>query len=121
MRGLLDMKDITAIIRESTNPGLKLRVLGTMFDKRTLHANAVLQEAHQDLPGLVYQSVIPRTIRLAEAPASGQTIFEYAPESNGAYAYSMLAQEILQEEAMNGTRARDSAGSKQLFTGALAA
>jgi chromosome partitioning protein len=121
MRGLHDMKDITAIIRESTNPSLELRVLGTMFDKRTLHANAVLQEAHNDLPGLVYQTVIPRTIRLAEAPAAGQTIFEYAPESNGAYAYSMLAQEILQEEALNGTRARDSAGLKQLSTSALAA
>ena len=72
MRGLHDMKDITAIIRDTTNPGLLLRVLGTMFDKRTLHANAVLQEANRDLPGLVFQTVIPRTIRLAEAPAMGK-------------------------------------------------
>ena len=114
MRGLHDMKDIAAIIRDTTNPGLLLRVLGTMFDKRTLHANGVLQEANRDMPGLVFQTVIPRTIRLAEAPAVGKTILEYAPESNGAYAYRMLAQEILQEERHYGTTARDSAGFEQL-------
>jgi chromosome partitioning protein len=121
MRGLHDMKEITAIIRDSTNADLQLRVLGTMFDKRTLHANSVLQQAHAELPGLVYQTVIPRTIRLAEAPATGQTIFEYAPESNGAYAYSMLAQEVLQEEMKDGTTARNSAGIEQLSPYAVAA
>ncbi len=121
MRGLHDMKDITAIIRDTTNPGIRLRVLGTMFDKRTLHANSVLQEAHLDLPGLVYQTVIPRTVRLAEAPSTGKTIFEYAPESNGAYAYGMLAQEILREDGNHGTTARDSAGTEQLSSFALAA
>ena len=112
MRGLHDMKDITGIIRDTTNPSLQLRVLGTMFDKRTLHANSVLQEANRDLPGLVYQTVIPRTIRLAEAPATGQSILDYAPESNGAYAYSMLAQEILQEDRHHGSTARNSTGSQ---------
>jgi chromosome partitioning protein len=121
MRGLHDMKDITAIIRDTTNPGLQLRVLGTMFDKRTLHANSVLQEAHTELPGLVYQTVIPRTIRLAEAPATGKSILEYAPESNGAYAYCMLAQEILLEERKHGTTVRDSAGIEQLSSFAVAA
>ncbi|HLJ55880.1 MAG TPA: ParA family protein [Chthonomonadaceae bacterium] len=121
MRGLHDMKDITAIIQDTTNRGLKLRVLGTMFDKRTLHANAVLQEANRDLPGLVYQTVIPRTIRLAEAPAAGKTIFEYAPESNGAYAYSMLAQEILQEVTDYGTTAGNTAGTQFLPSNSRAA
>jgi chromosome partitioning protein len=121
MRGLNDMEDISAIIRETTNPALRLRVLGTMFDKRTLHANSVLQEAHTILPGLVYQTVIPRTIRLAEAPASGMTIFEYASESNGAYAYSMLANEILQEETNHGTPERTSQGIEQLLAYSRAA
>lgn len=121
MRGLHDMTDITAIIRDTTNPSLGLRVLGTMFDKRTLHATSVLQEANRDLPGLVYQTVIPRTIRLAEAPASGKTIFEYAPESNGAYAYSMLADEILHEETTHGTTGRNSAGIEQFSSNAKAA
>lgn len=114
LRGLRDMEDIAAVIRETTNPTLQLRVLGTMFDKRTLHANEVLQEAHTTLPGLVYQTVIPRTVRLAEAPANGKTIFEYAPESNGAYAYCMLAQEILQEEKRHGAQERYTEGFNQL-------
>ncbi len=75
-----------------------------MFDRRTLHANAVLNEARETLPGLVYTTIIPRTVRLAEAPAQGQTILEYAPDSNGAFAYRMLAQEILEEnESMDRT------------------
>ena len=72
--------------------------VGTMFDKRTIHARDVLGEARGALPGLVYETVIPRTVRLAEAPATGQTIFEYAPDSNGAFGYSALAREILLEE-----------------------
>jgi chromosome partitioning protein len=114
LRGLRDMEDIAAVIRESVNPTLQLRVLATMFDKRTVHANNVLQEANATLPGLVYQTVIPRTIRLAEAPANGKTILEYAPESNGAYAYCMLAQEILQEERKHGATGRNPEGFEQL-------
>lgn len=106
LRGLADVQEITAAIQETTNPNLRLRVVGTMFDKRTIHANDVLREARTALPGLVYETVIPRTIRLAEAPATGQTILEYAPESNGAYAYLALGQEILQEESVYGTPER---------------
>lgn len=121
LRGLRDMEDIAVVIREATNPTLRLRVLGTMFDKRTLHANQVLQEANTTLPGLVYQTIIPRTIRLAEAPANGKTIFEYAAESNGAYAYSMLAEEILQEERIHGAQGQHSEGFEQLPAVARAA
>ena len=98
LRGLADVQEIAAAIQETTNPGLRLRVVGTMFDKRTIHAQDVLREARSALPGLVYETVIPRTVRLAEAPATGQTILEYAPDSNGAYAYRMLAQEVAQED-----------------------
>lgn len=113
LRGLRDVEDIVAMIRETTNPALQLRVLGTMFDQRTLHAKEVLEEAHTSLPGLVFETVIPRTVRLAEAPALGQTILEYAPESTGAYAYSRLAQEISQEEAKHGASGRPSDGVGQ--------
>ncbi len=104
------MQEIAAAIQETTNPGLRMRVVGTMFDRRTLHAADVLAEARNALPGLVYQTVIPRTIRLAEAPAAGQTIFEYAPDSNGAFAYSALAQEILTEDSGYGTTERRAGG-----------
>ncbi len=106
LRGLADIQEIAAAIQETTNPGLRMRVVGTMFDRRTLHAADVLAEARNALPGLVYQTVIPRTVRLAEAPAAGQTIFEYAPDSNGAFAYSALAQEVLTEDSGYGTTER---------------
>jgi chromosome partitioning protein len=113
LRGLADVQEIAAAIQETTNPDLRLRVVGTMFDKRTLHAQDVLREARTALPGLVYETIIPRTIRLAEAPATGQTILEYAPDSNGAFAYRMLAQEILQEDSGYGTTQRYPGGDAE--------
>jgi chromosome partitioning protein len=113
LRGLADVQEIAAAIQETTNPDLRMRVVGTMFDKRTIHANDVLREARTALPGLVYESVIPRTVRLAEAPATGQTILEYAPESNGAFAYRALAQEILQEDSGYGTTSRHQSGNAE--------
>ncbi len=110
LRGLADVQEIAAVIQETTNPGLRLRVLGTMYDKRTIHTADVLKEARHALPGLVYETVIPRTIRLAEAPATGLPILEYAPDSNGTYAYRMLAQEILQEDSIIGTTRPYSSG-----------
>jgi len=110
LRGLADVQEIAAAIQETTNPNLRMRVVATMFDKRTIHAQDVLREARTALPGLVYETVIPRTVRLAEAPATGQTILEYAPESNGAYAYCALAQEIQQEDSEYGTTRGHSSG-----------
>ncbi|HZP84210.1 MAG TPA: ParA family protein [Chthonomonadaceae bacterium] len=110
LRGLSDVEEIAVAIRQATNPDLRLRVVGTMYDRRTLHANEVLQAARTAFPGLVYETIIPRTVRLAEAPAHAQTIFEYAPESTGAYAYSLLAQEVLQEDTNLATSGRYSLG-----------
>jgi chromosome partitioning protein len=110
LRGLADVQEIAGAIQESTNPNLRMRVVGTMYDKRTLHARDVLAEAREALPGLVYESVIPRTVRLAEAPATGQTILEYAPDSNGAFAYCALAQEIMEEDRGYGPTERHQGG-----------
>ena len=99
LRGLEDMQEIAAAIRETTNPGLRLRVLPTLFDGRTLHANHVLRSAKEVMPGVFCDTVIPRTVRLAEAPMHGKTILEYAPDSQGAAAYRQLAEEIRREEA----------------------
>jgi chromosome partitioning protein len=106
LRGLADLREITASIQETTNPDLRLSVVATMFDRRTIHAQDVLAEAQAALPGLVYETVIPRTIRLAEAPAVGQTILEYAPDSNGSIAYRALAQEVLKEDEIYGAKER---------------
>jgi len=110
LRGLVDVQEIAAAIQESTNPNLRVRVVGTMYDKRTLHARDVLNEARTALPGLVYETVIPRTVRLAEAPATGQTILEYAPDSNGAFAYQALAQEVMMEDSTYAATGRHSCG-----------
>lgn len=108
--GMVDMQEVIEVIRETTNPGLQTRILGTMFTRRNLHAQDVLNEARAALPGLVYDTAIPRTVRLAEAPATGQTIFDYAPRTTGAEAYSQLAQELLQEETRHEQTRRYSSG-----------
>jgi len=113
LRGLADVQEIAYAVQETTNPSLRMRVVATMHDKRTNHANDVLREARTALPGLVYESVVPRTIRLAEAPAVGKTILEFAPDSNGSYAYRTLAQEVLQEDLEYGTTRRHSSGNAQ--------
>jgi chromosome partitioning protein len=110
LRGLADIQEIVGTIRETTNPKLRLRVVGTMFDRRIGHANDVLNEVSAALPEQIYQTVIPRTVRLAEAPATGQTILEYAGNSLGAHAYRLLGQEILQEDYRDETTRRHSGG-----------
>lgn len=113
LRGLADVQEIASAIQETTNPGLRMRVVGTMFDKRTIHANDVLREARVALPGLVYETVIPRTVRLAEAPATGQTVLEYAGDSNGAFAYRMLAKEVIEEDREYGATRRHPSGDAE--------
>ncbi len=106
VRGLADVQVIASEIQDSTNADLRVRVVATMFDKRTLHAQDVLKEARHALPGLVFDTIIPRTISLAEAPACGQTIMRYAPDSRGAEAYRSLANEILNEDEGYGSPSR---------------
>jgi chromosome partitioning protein len=98
LRGLVDVDEIVTVIRETTNPGLRLRIIGTMLDQRNVHSHDVLGTARSVYPGRFYTTYIPRTVRLAEAPATGRTIFEYAPDSGGADAYRRLALEIIEEE-----------------------
>lgn len=83
-------------VRSALMPGLSVRgVIMTMFDGRTNLSNDVVQEVRRHFPGKVFNSVIPRSIRLAEAPSYGQPISVYAPTSTGAQAYAALAREVL--------------------------
>ena len=68
-----------------------------MFDKRNRLSKEVLNEMHSHFPHKVFRSVIPRNVRLTEAPSHGQTIFEYDAYSKGAKAYAKLALEIISE------------------------
>ncbi len=67
----------------------------TMFDARTRLSNEVLQELYKYFPDKIFRSVIPRSIRLAEAPSFGKSIIHYDAESKAAKAYERLAKEFL--------------------------
>jgi chromosome partitioning protein len=83
-------------IRSALFPDLRVRgVILTMFDVRTRLSADVVEEINRHFPTQVFTTIIPRSVRLAEAPSYGQPISIYAPGSNGALAYSNLAREIL--------------------------
>jgi chromosome partitioning protein len=98
LEGVSMITRVLAQLRESgTNPRLELLgVLMTMFDGRIRLAQQVVSEVRQHFGELVFETVIPRTTRLAEAPSFGKPIIHYDPYSAGAAAYEVLAQEVLQ-------------------------
>lgn len=73
------------------------RILLTMYDARTKTSEEVAQQIRDYFKDSVFKSVIPRNIDLSRAPSHGKTIFQYAPESSGAIAYSELAEEVLND------------------------
>ena len=96
LEGLSDLMNTVRIVRRSLNPVLDLEgVLITMFDTRTNLAVQVAEEVKRHFPGQVYATVIPRNVRLSEAPSHGKPINAYDPYSRGAEAYRMLAEEIV--------------------------
>lgn len=97
LEGVAGLMETVERIRAQLNP--KLRLLGvllTMYDPRTLLSQQVESNLRTHLGEKVFWTVIPRNIRLAEAPSHGQNIAEYAPTSSGAHAYRRLAEEVLQ-------------------------
>jgi chromosome partitioning protein len=89
-------------VKKSMNPDLEVStIVCTMFDSRTNLAKQVVDEVKQHLPDKIFNSVIPRTVRLSEAPSFGRTIFEHDPRGPGADAYGKLAKEFLQRHEAN--------------------
>ncbi|HEY9153033.1 MAG TPA: ParA family protein, partial [Anaerolineales bacterium] len=77
-------------------PDLKVRgVILTMFDPRTNLSTDVVKEVNKHFPNQVFKAVVPRSIRLAEAPSYGLPISAYAPSSVGAQAYEAVTKELL--------------------------
>jgi chromosome partitioning protein len=102
LEGLSQLTKTLDKVREAIFPGLIVRgVVLTMFDGRTILANDVVAEVRRFFGERVFKTIIPRSIRLAEAPSYGQPISIYAPTSNGAQAYSELAHEILEEDGVH--------------------
>ncbi len=99
LEGLAQLLHTIELIRERLNPELIVRgLILTMYDRRTNLARQVVQEIHDHFPTTVFQSVIPRNVKLSEAPSYGEPILTYAPDSPGGMAYEALCQEILASE-----------------------
>jgi chromosome partitioning protein len=97
LEGLSQLLRTVQKVRDVLNP--RLRVMGvvlTMYDSRTNLAQQVVQEVRSHFPKEVFRTVIPRNIRLSEAPSYGQPILSYAPTSAGALAYGSLAHEFVE-------------------------
>jgi chromosome partitioning protein len=88
------------LVRQRLNPGLKIfGLVMTMLDARTNLGQQVIDEVRAYFPQQLFNAVIPRSVRLSEAPSYGQTILQYAPTSPGALAYQALADEVLARDA----------------------
>lgn len=97
LEGLGQLTQTLDRVRTAIYPELSIRgVLMTMFDGRTNLSADVVAEVRRHFPGKVFEALIPRSIRLAEAPSYGIPISNYAPGSPGAEAYAALAREILE-------------------------
>ena len=96
LEGLSDLLSTVRIVKRGLNPNLVLDgVLLTMFDSRTNLSLQVAEEVKRHFTGQVYATVIPRNVRLSEAPSHGKPITAYDPYSRGADAYRRLADEML--------------------------
>ena len=100
LEGLSDLMTTMRAVKRRLNPELEIfGVLLTMFDGRTNFSMQVAEEVRRHFPGKVFNSVIPRNVRLAEAPSHGKPVIAYDRLSRGAIAYQNLAAEIIRRES----------------------
>jgi chromosome partitioning protein len=103
LEGLTDLIGTIQLVRENLNPALEIKgAVLTMHDPRTRLAADVAAEVRRHLGALVYDTVIPRSVRLSEAPSHGLPIALYDPESRGALAYGALAAELRDRQGSRG-------------------
>jgi chromosome partitioning protein len=97
LQGLAQLGKTVQLVERHLNPGLRLMgVLLTMYDGRTKLSREVAERVRERFGARVFETVIPRSVRLSEAPSYGQPIIVYEPESKGAQAYTQLAKEVVQ-------------------------
>jgi chromosome partitioning protein len=100
LEGISQLTDTLHRVREALNPRLAIAgIVMTMYDERTNLSRQVVEEVRGVFGDQVYRTVVPRSIRLGEAPSHGKTIFLYDIRSKGAEAYFSLAKEFLEHEA----------------------
>ncbi|MFH1631865.1 MAG: ParA family protein [bacterium] len=99
LEGLGQLMQTIGLVRQSMRPDLAIMgAVITMFDPRTKLSNQVLEELYKHFPEKIFRSVIPRSVRLAEAPSFGKSILHYDPNSKAAKSYERLAREFLMRE-----------------------
>jgi chromosome partitioning protein len=97
LEGVAQLMETIDLVRATLNPRLELLgMLMTMYDPRTRLSPQVVDEVRRHFPERTFQTVIPRSVRLSEAPSYGKPVLEYEPTSRGASAYADLAQELIQ-------------------------
>ncbi|MDR0444144.1 MAG: AAA family ATPase [Treponema sp.] len=106
MEGLKQLLETSKLIQKSLNPSLKIGgIFFTMYDPRTRLANDVIKQVSAHFKDTVFNTIIPRNIRLSEAPSYGMPISLYDPQCPGARAYKALAQEFIRRNNAGGTNA----------------
>ena len=97
LRGMAQLMHSIGVVQERLNPRLHVDgIIATMFDRRTLHSKEVLSTVEDAFGDKLFETVVRKTIRFAEAPVAGQPILSYAPSSHGAAAYRKLAKEVME-------------------------
>lgn len=96
LEGLTQLMHTINLVQERLNPDLEIEgVVFTMYDARTNLSLQVVENVKSNLKQNIYKTIIPRNIRLAEAPSYGKPITEYDPKSTGAESYRLLAEEVI--------------------------
>lgn len=96
LEGIGQLLNTITLVKENLNPNLSIEgILLTMYDQRNNLSKEVVEEVNKHFQGSIFQSIIPRNVRLSEAPSYGQPIAIYEAKSRGAQAYQKLAQEVI--------------------------
>jgi chromosome partitioning protein len=104
LEGLSQLLQTIDLVREHLQPNLKIMgAVLTMYDRRNRLSRQVVKEMRNHFPGYVFDSVIPRSVRLAEAPSFGKSILSFDSLSKGARAYKNVVREILEKEKQENT------------------
>ncbi len=99
LEGLTALLNTIRLVQERLNPRLRVGGMAmTMFDSRTHLSIQVVEEVAKHFPDLIFHSVIPRSVRIAEAPSYGEPLISFDPRSRGAQAYEALTAEMLERE-----------------------
>jgi chromosome partitioning protein len=96
LRGLAQLDRTLQMIRENLNPEVHIKgILPTLYDSRTVHGHEAIQILKENFGSLVFDTVVRKTIKFAEAPVKGCSMLRYDPRGPGAEAYRALAREVL--------------------------